>query len=57
MEKAKETKKIPRHGFINELARLCDCNRLTVSNAIYNNAKGRKADFVRKMYRTKYVTN
>ena len=57
MENQKQTKKIPRHGFINELARLCSCSRLTVSKAIYENSRGPKADFVRKMYRTKYVTN
>ena len=55
MEQQKEIKKMPRHGFINELARLCGCRRHTVRTAIYENASGAKAEFVRKMYRTKYV--
>ena len=53
-QKQKEMKKRPRHGFIGELAKLCNCSRQTVSTAIYEGAKGKKADFVRKMYRTKY---
>ena len=57
MEKQTEIKKMPRHGFINELARLCGCSRHTVRTAIYENAKGLKADMVRKMYRTKYGNN
>ena len=57
MVKQTEFQKPPRRGFINELARLCGCSRQTVSTAIYENAKGVKADFVRKMYRTKYVNN
>ncbi|GAB6123047.1 hypothetical protein [Dysgonomonas termitidis] len=48
------TKKVPRHGYINDLARLCGCCRQTVSKALFENAKGEKADFVRKMYRTNY---
>jgi len=55
--KQKEVKKLPQHGFINELARLCDCSRHTVRTAIYNNTQSQKAEFVRKMYRTKYSTN
>ena len=50
------TKKIPQHGFINDLAKLCGCNRQTVRTAIYSGATGKKADFVRKIYATKYVT-
>ena len=56
METVNVTKKIPRHGFMGELATLCGCSRHTVRTAIYENARGAKADFVRKMYRTKYVT-
>ncbi|MDR0830386.1 MAG: hypothetical protein LBN95_09815 [Prevotellaceae bacterium] len=56
METKQETKKIvPRHGFINELARLCQCSRHTVRLAIYDNQNGKKSDFVRKMYKTKYI--
>lgn len=54
MEKTVETKKKPRKGYINELAKLCGCCRQTVSRALFEDAKGEKADFVRKMYRTKY---
>ena len=56
MEKQTEPKKAPRHGFINELAKLCGVSRHTVRTAIYENARGAKAEFVRKMYRTKYRT-
>jgi len=48
-------KKTPRHGFINELAKLCKCSRHTVRTAIYENATGVKADLVRKMYRSRYT--
>jgi len=54
MEKQTGIKKTPRHGFINELAKLCGVNRHTVRTAIYENARGVKADLVRKMYRTNY---
>lgn len=49
-------KKTPRHGYINELARLCSCSRHTVRKALFENAKGTKADLVRKMYKTNYKT-
>ncbi len=55
MEKQKSNQRPPQHGFINELAKLCGCNRNTVRAAIYNNARGTKSEFVRKMYRTKYA--
>ena len=48
------TKKVPRHGFINDLAKLCGCSRHTVRTAIFDNANGVKADLVRKMYHTNY---
>jgi len=47
-------KKVPRHGFINELATLCKCSRHTVRMAIYDNHAGKKSELVRKMYRAKY---
>ena len=57
MEKQTAIKKPPRHGFINELAKLCSCSRHTVRLAIYDNQPGDKSDLVRKMYRTKYGIN
>jgi hypothetical protein len=45
----------PPSGYVTELARLCGCGRVTVFNALKRNAKGPKAELVRKMYRTKYV--
>lgn len=47
-------KKVPRHGFINELAKLCNCSRHTVRLAIYDNQKGAKSEIVRKVFRAKY---
>ena len=55
MEKQIEIKKPPKHGYINELAKLCGCSRHTVRLAIQENQKGEKSEMVRKMYRTKYV--
>ncbi len=48
-------KQIPKHGYINELARLCNCNRATVTRALYENQKGEKSDLVRRLYYLKYV--
>jgi serine/threonine-protein kinase RIO1 len=56
METRKTIKKIARHGFINELAKISNCSSHTVRTAIYNNANGKKADFVRKTYRINYVS-
>ena len=50
-----EGKNIIQHGFIKELTKLCNCDRQTVRNAIYNNTTGKKAEFVREIYKTKYV--
>jgi hypothetical protein len=52
-EKAKNVS-LPRHGFINGLAKLCACSRHTVRRAIYENGVGGKCEMVRKMYRTMY---
>ena len=54
MTKQTEIKKEPRHGFINELAKICGCSRHTVRRAIYENAQSEKADRVRKVYNAKY---
>jgi hypothetical protein len=45
----------PPSGYVNALAKLCGCNRSTVFNALKRNAKGQKAEMVRRMYRTKYA--
>lgn len=55
MKQIRLEQKPPPTGFINELARLCNCSRQTVRTAIYNDALGEKAEMVRKMYRTKYI--
>lgn len=44
----------PRHGWINELAKMAGCTRQTVSKAIFENAPGPKADRVRRIYKAKY---
>jgi DeoR/GlpR family transcriptional regulator of sugar metabolism len=54
MNETKELK-VPDHGYVNELAKLCDCSRQTVRNALRTGMKGEKSDMVRKMYRTKYL--
>lgn len=54
MENKTAIQKPPKHGFINELAKLCGCSRHTVRMAIYDNMQGKKSEMVRKMYRTKY---
>ena len=54
MEKQEERKKLPKHGYINELAKLCNCNRNTVRRALFEEQQGEKSDLVRKMYKAKY---
>ena len=54
METNQINKKIARHGFINELARMCGCSRLTVNTALYHNATGKKADKVRYVFKKYY---
>ena len=54
MKQQETQKKTARHGYINELAKLCGCNRKTVTRALFENSNGSKADFVRKMYKTNY---
>jgi hypothetical protein len=46
--------KLPKHGFINELATLAGCDRNTVRRALYENAKGPKSDKVRILYQKIY---
>jgi len=54
MKKTTVTKKPPHRGFINELAKLCNCSRHTVRLAIYDGSNGEKSDLVRKMYNKIY---
>lgn len=54
MDKQVNQKKKPQHGYINDLAELCECNRATVRRALFEGSNGVKADRVRKMFRTKY---
>ncbi len=44
----------PRHGYISELAKLCNCNRKTVTRALFEGRSGRKSELVRKIYKAKY---
>lgn len=54
MKTEKGIKKLPKHGYINELAKLCTCSRHTVRLALFENQRGSKSDLVRKMYKTNY---
>jgi len=46
---------VPPQGYVNELAKLCRCDRRTVNNALRKNMRGEKAELVRRMYRAKYL--
>ncbi len=45
----------PPHGYISELAKLCDCSRKTVSRALFKGHKGPKSDLVREMYKKLFI--
>lgn len=47
--------KIPRHGYISELARICNCSRKTVSRALFEGQIGKKSDIVREMYKKQFT--
>jgi hypothetical protein len=47
---------LPPYGCIGEIAKLTGYSRTTVTAALRNNARGRKADKVRKIYLEKYST-
>lgn len=49
------SKQIPRHGYINKLAKLCNCSRKTVTRALFDGHTGAKAEKVKEMYREKYA--
>jgi len=44
----------PRHGYINELAKLCECSRRTVTRALFHGYTGAKANKVREVYKKHY---
>jgi hypothetical protein len=48
-------KRIPRHGYITELARMCNCSRKTVSRALFEGYSGPKSDIVRETYKNLYM--
>lgn len=41
---------LPRHGYISELANMCNCSRKTVTRALFHGQKGPKADKVRETF-------
>ena len=47
---------LPPHGCIGEIAKLTGYSRTTVTTALRKNAKGVKANKVRKIYLEKYST-
>jgi hypothetical protein len=54
MEQEKNKIKIPPFGWRKEIAKLAGCSVVTVCNAIRHNARGVKAEKVRRLYRKKY---
>lgn len=46
---------LPPHGCIGEIAKITGYSRTTITNALRTNAKGIKADKVRKIYLEKYL--
>ncbi|GAB1416134.1 hypothetical protein MASR2M117_15400 [Paludibacter sp.] len=44
----------PRHGYITELAKLCECSRRTVTRALFHGHTGSKANKVREVYKKNY---
>jgi len=50
-----DNSRVPRHGYIKELAEVCECSRHTVRLALYDNQPGEKSDEVRREYRSRYV--
>ena len=48
---------LPRHGFITELAKRCNCSRKTVSRALFKGYSGPKADKVRETFKELFHEN
>lgn len=47
----------PRHGYISDLARHCNCSRKTVSRALFEGKSGPKSDLVIKTFNELYKSN
>jgi hypothetical protein len=47
----------PRHGYITELAKICNCSRKTVSRALFKGYTGPKAEKVRQTFRKLFDNN
>lgn len=47
--------KIPRHGYISELARICNCSRKTVSRALFEGYAGPKSNLVLNTFKELYA--
>ena len=52
----KGTLNIPRHGYISELARICNCSRKTVTRALFEGQQGAKSDMVREHFQKHYAS-
>lgn len=48
---------IPRHGYITELAKRCNCSRRTVTRALFEGYKGPKSDLVLSTYSELFNSN
>jgi len=47
---------IPKHGYMTELAQLCNCNRKTVRRALFQGHDGPKSRMVRETFKKLYST-
>ncbi|MDO9633631.1 MAG: hypothetical protein Q7J05_01130 [Paludibacter sp.] len=47
----------PRHGYITELAKLCNCSRKTVSRSLFKGYSGPKADKVKETFKKLFTSN
>jgi len=48
---------IPRHGYITDLAKRCNCSRKTVTRALFEGYKGPKSDLVLSTYSELFMTD
>lgn len=47
---------LPKHGYMTELAQLCNCNRKTVRRALFQGHDGPKSRLVRETFKKLYST-